>query len=82
MSIKTTTLKSGITIRDARSLSCGVEIGQDTKFIFLSYSRRDGFYLISKGVRFETQDQIQAYREELEMMADAMMEANQLFNRD
>lgn len=82
MEAVTTTLKSGITIRDARALSCGLQIeNQNTEFFTLCYGGRDGFYLSAKGLWIK-QDQIQDYRQELEIMADAMIEANQLFNRE
>jgi hypothetical protein len=80
---KSVKLKSGIVIHDNRSLGCGVVIENPNhnKYIFLSYSSKERFYLnISSS--WLTIDDIADYYNELEMMRLSLVEVNELFKRE
>ena len=78
METKIVELKSGIVIKDSRSLGCGVVIeNQNTKYMSLSYSSKNGFYLNMKGY-WLTEDEWSDYYNELEMMRISLVEANML----
>lgn len=78
METKITELKSGIVIKDRRSLGCGIVIeNQNTKYMTLGYSSQNGFYLNMKGV-WITMDDYPKYHKELDMMQLSLVEANQI----
>jgi hypothetical protein len=78
METKTITLKSGIILKDSRSLGCGISIeNQNTKYIHLSYSSTIGFYLNMTGF-WLTIDNFQEYHKELDTMRISLVEANEL----
>lgn len=78
METETIQLKSGIVIKDSRSLGCGIMIeGQNTKYMTLCYSSQIGFYLNMKGV-FITINNYPEYHKELDIMRESLVEANQI----
>lgn len=75
METKTIELKSGIVIKDSRSLGCGIMIeNQNTKYMTLGYSRENGFHLNMKGVWITMEDYPEYYNE-LDMMILSLSEA-------
>lgn len=71
-----TILKNGIIIKDNRNIDCGISIeNQNTKYITLGYSSKDGFYLNLKGL-WLSQDECSDYYYEFEAMRMALIEAN------
>ncbi len=76
----TTTLSNGIVIHDKRDIQCGVRIeNQPERFMSLCYRRDTGFHISTKAVWLITKEQFDLFREEFEMMSQAMIEANQIF---
>lgn len=81
METKTVTLKSGIVIKDSRTLGCGISFeNQNTKYINLGYSSERGFYLNIKGL-WITEKELSDYFKELEIMSIALLEANTMLNK-
>jgi hypothetical protein len=78
METKTIELKSGIVIKDSRSLGCGIMIeNQNTKYMTLGYSSQNGFYLNMKGVSITMNDYPEYYKE-FDIMRLSLAEANQI----
>jgi hypothetical protein len=78
MKTHTIELKSGIVIKDSRSLGCGIMIeNQNTKYMILGYSSQNGFYLNMKGVSITMNDYFEYYKE-LDIMRLSLIEANQI----
>jgi len=68
-------LKNGIILRDNRNIQCGISIeNQNTKYMTLSYSSENGFYLNTKGV-YLTKQNILEYTQEFELMVSILVEA-------
>lgn len=81
MGTKTVELKSGIVIKDSRSLGCGIMIeNQNTKYMTLGYSSKNGFYLNMKGL-WITMDDYPDYYQELDMMRLSLVEANEMLKQ-
>lgn len=75
------TLKSGIIIKDNRSLGCGISIeNENTKYMNLCYTGW-GFFLNMKGFIL-TENKLTEFYIELERMKGALMEANKLITKD
>ena len=71
-----TILKNGIIIKDDRNIGCGISIeNQNTKYITLGYSAKEGFYLNLKSL-WLSQDECSEYYYEFEVMRMALIEAN------
>jgi hypothetical protein len=79
--METIKLKSGIIIKDNRSLSCGVMIeNQDTKYMTLEYSSQNGFYLNIKNKVIKI-DELEDYRKEFETMRLDIIEIKKMENK-
>lgn len=81
METKIIKLKTGIVIKDSRSLGCGIMIeNQNTKYMTLGYSSIIGFYLNMNSV-WITLEIYPEYYKELDMMRLSLVEANKLLVR-
>lgn len=71
-------LTSGVVIKDARAIGCGVFIENppDTQFMELSYSPVMGFYLNLHSCRLD-ESALPAYKKELEEMSNILVEAKE-----
>ena len=76
METKIIKLKNGITIKDMRTLGCGVQIeNQNTKYVKLSYSKRSGLYLNIISI-WLTKDECAEYFKELKEMIFCLSQAH------
>lgn len=73
---KTLILSNGIVIKDSRSIQCGVLIeNQDTKYINLQYSSKDGLYLLIDSTRLNIEE-LADFERELSEKKLSLVEVN------